>query len=301
MNDGFLFQDEDLNNLVWQNYTKAFNKYRNRPFLGYRKDKNSFNEEPSGDHFHWITYGEVKEIVEKFASGLNYLSIKAKEFVTISTNICYQWIVAEMSLARQNYVIVPIETSLSIPVIRHILRSTQSVAHICNYSLLDKYLDLLHSNFNEQENNNNINNDDNNIEEKINIKNIIIVEEVEFNDYQRNIAKKLSISLYTFNQIISIGEKNKVEENISSPSDLYTLTYTSGSTGIPKAVQFSNYNYNRRMCVAYVASAPLVTICYCSFAHFTVIFFIILIYFIFYYLNYYHRHLYHYGTSPQLL
>ncbi|OMJ21577.1 Fatty acyl-CoA synthetase A [Smittium culicis] len=56
-------------------------------------------------------------------------------------------------------------------------------------------------------------------------------------------AESKNVKLYDFNQIESLGSKNLIKHTKPTPDSIYTLMYTSGTTGNPKGVVSSHRSY----------------------------------------------------------
>mmetsp|Transcript_8967 Transcript_8967/g.8936 ORF Transcript_8967/g.8936 Transcript_8967/m.8936 type:complete len:538 (+) Transcript_8967:363-1976(+) len=75
-------------------------------------------------------------------------------------------------------------------------------------------------------------------------------------DEDRANAREAGITLYDFQDILAHGAKNQAEYNPPSPDDIFTLTYTSGTTGNSKGVITTHLNIVSSMAAAFLVFTP---------------------------------------------
>ncbi len=81
----------------------SFTKYRERPAFGTKR----------GDQWHWATYGELWELVDRCRGGLAELGVRLGDHVAIIANNCLEWPVACYATYGLGGVFVPMyETQL---------------------------------------------------------------------------------------------------------------------------------------------------------------------------------------------
>lgn len=97
-----------------------------------------------------------------------------------------------------------------------------------------------------------------------------------FKSKYQNVQDKIAqlgdrIKVYTFDNILKSGEENHVEAPELSPDTIFTLSYTSGTTGKPKGAMISHKNVisaiTNEGCIVRKEEIQLVTLCYLPQAH----------------------------------
>jgi len=177
--------------------------------------------EKIGGEWKEYKFGEVREIVEKFAAGLASLGIKKDDKVAIQSTNCPRWAFSDYAIASIGAVSVTVYPTLISPQIKYIIDDSDSQYVITqDQSQTDKILKF--------------------IQDSPKLKGIIAMDNTH--DPANNII--------SFDHIIELGEKyikdnkftiEKASKDIK-PNDLLTLIYTSGTTGNPKGVMLSHDN-----------------------------------------------------------
>ncbi len=177
--------------------------------------------EKVGGEWKEYKYGEVQDIVKKFAAGLASLGLMKDDKVAIQSNNCPRWAFSDYAIASIGAVSVTVYPTLIAPQIKYILDDSDAQYVITqDQSQTDKVLEF--------------------IQDSPKLKGIIAMDNTH--DPARNII--------SYDHIIELGEKyiddngftlEKASKNIK-PNDLLTLIYTSGTTGNPKGVMLSHDN-----------------------------------------------------------
>jgi len=183
-------------------------------------DRLAYFEKVGGE---WIEYkfGEVRNIVEKFAAGLASLGLKKDDKVGIQSANCPRWAFSDYAIASIGAVSVTVYPTLIASQIKYIIDDSDTQYVITqDQSQTDKILEF--------------------IQDSPKLKGIIAMDNTH--DPAKNIIG--------FDHMLELGEKyikdNKFTlENASKdikPDDILTLIYTSGTTGNPKGVMLTHDN-----------------------------------------------------------
>jgi long-chain acyl-CoA synthetase len=183
-------------------------------------DRPAYFEKVNGE---WKEYkfGEVRDIVEKFAAGLASLGLGNDDKVGIQSANCPRWAFSDYAIASIGAVSVTVYPTLISSQIKYIIDDSDAQYIITqDQSQTDKVLQF--------------------IQDSPKLKGIIAMDNTH--DPAKNII--------SYNHVIELGEKyikdngftlEKASKDIK-PNDLLTLIYTSGTTGNPKGVMLSHDN-----------------------------------------------------------
>ncbi len=177
--------------------------------------------EKVGGEWKEYKYGEVQDIVKKFAAGLTSLGLIKDDKVAIQAHNCPRWAFSDYAIASIGAVSVTVYPTLIAPQIKYILDDSDAQYVITqDQPQTDKVLEF--------------------IQDSPTLKGIIAMDNTH--DPARNII--------SFDHIIELGEKYIDDNGFTleeaskdiKPDDLLTLIYTSGTTGNPKGVMLSHDN-----------------------------------------------------------
>lgn len=162
------------------------------------------------------TYKEAFNSVKKFASGLKTLGLKKADHIAMFSENSAHWMIADQAILISGMVNAVRGAHTPIQELSYIIKHSDSVALIVENIELARKL------------NNEIKNTD--IKLIIHLSN----ETVSENEFK--------IPIYSFKEILTLGEKEKFEPSQVNKEDLATLIYTSGTTSQPKGVMLTQYN-----------------------------------------------------------
>lgn len=195
-------------------YLKSFKEFSGRPCLGTRQ----------GDEYHWKTYKEISELVLHFGSGLLSKKLcKAEEqggysvrFLAIYAKNSEKWHIGDYASGIFGLSTIPLYDTLGASATEYILQETELKTIFLSNDKINSILDLKANNQSGQ------------------IKNLISFDPVD--DETKGRVRDLGLKLFSFDDIVEYGKSHKVEIEEVDPDSIYTLSYTSGTTGNPKGV-----------------------------------------------------------------
>ena len=170
-----------------------------------------FLRQPFGDRWEVYTWGEAGQMVRKFAAALQSMGLKENAHVGLVSKNCREWIIADLAISMAGYVSVPFFATSTGDQINQVL------------DLGD--VDLL-------------------ITGKI--------EKPVWADMKNGISKDMPvISMFTYNNHATIEgatdwqalmDKHEPMQDVKFPGvqDLWTIIFTSGTTGTPKGVMLTH-------------------------------------------------------------
>ena len=169
--------------------------------------------QPFGDNWEIYTWGEVGQMARKLATGLKSLGLRENAHIGLISKNCREWIIADMAIMMSGYVSVPFFPSLK----------GEELNFLLDYGDVD----------------------------------LIFVGKIEtWQDIKNDIPLELPIIKFPNYKGFSIvdrgeewfeflGKHNPIKNpHIPRLSDLWTIIFTSGTTGNPKGVKLSYYAIN---------------------------------------------------------
>ncbi|PVU98661.1 hypothetical protein BB559_001360 [Furculomyces boomerangus] len=243
---------------IYDVFWKSVREAPNNDFLGYRP----FNEETRKFMpYQFISYKDASIIAENFGAGVVQVKLdrlkrsgatekeieetQARNWpVGIYSANRPEWQIIDKGLCTQSLYSVALYDTLGKTAYEYIVNHSSTTMIVCTLDKIPKIL-LSSSRIPNvktiicidpfTESNYVTNNDPTlTIPSPFNIKSVNIL---------KSWAKQLDIDLYDFNEIQEIGKQSRIPHFPPKPENIYTLLYTSGTTGNPKGVISTHENY----------------------------------------------------------
>jgi len=161
------------------------------------------------------SFSAVFAAIKQFSCGLKALGLKKGNHISFFSENSCRWLIADQAILISGMVDAVRGSGASVPELEYILEQSDSVALIVeNLTLLNKLLPKANQR---------------------NLKCIIHLSKEKFEG-------KSACPVYSFNQVMSIGQDKEFEQTSVNREDLATLIYTSGTTGSPKGVMLTQGN-----------------------------------------------------------
>lgn len=192
-----------------------FSCHSSLPMLGTRKE----------NQFIWKTYKEVEELCRSFGSGLMHLNLCPLEqhdgysarFISVYSINRAEWNIADIGSLFYGIANVPFYDSLSAEGIQYILEQTGIRTAVLSGDKIKKCCEMKRNNQASQL--------------------LTIISMDELSAETRTDCLSSGLQVFDFSEIISIGREHpQPVPPPAQPLDLYSLSYTSGTTGNPKGV-----------------------------------------------------------------
>lgn len=257
----------------------AEHTYSDRECIGWRSEL----EDGSFGPYEWQTYSEVITRQRNFGAGLFFIlmnnpfktdspaHLKIDDHLTQSNDNSFvvsifshnrpEWLIADMACVNYSITNTALYDSLGPEASKYILELTESPVVVCTKSKLQQVIQLKKRY----------------PDELSNLIAVVCMDPLDLantksDDYQTLLlAKECNISLFDFKQVEKLGKIYPVHDIPSTPDTIYTISFTSGTTGAnPKGVVLTNRNAvsGTTFCISNMSENKRMTMyCFLPLAH----------------------------------
>lgn len=166
--------------------------------------------QPFGDQWESYTWGEVGQLARKVASGLLALDLPSKSNIALVSKNCREWVISDLAITMAGHISVPLYPTLTAHQIKEVLEIGDVAA------IFIGKLDTWES-----------------MKEGVPLD----IPTIRFPHYKGCSIVQQGIG---WNEFIDVDPMK--ENNIPDLDDVWTIVFTSGTTGTPKGVMLSHRN-----------------------------------------------------------
>ena len=173
----------------------------------------------------WETYEQTIQRAEGIGSGLRHLGLNPKDAIGLFSINRPEWIRAEQASFMHNFITVPLYDTLGKEAVKYIVTQTEMKLIVASNDKLKLLLGMY--------------------EDIKSVTTIVTMEKMAEEDPMRKEAEEKGIKLLFIDDVEKMGKEKPVEKSLPGLEDIYTICYTSGTTGLPSRV-FQSLHLNSR-------------------------------------------------------
>ncbi|UKJ87971.2 long-chain-fatty-acid--CoA ligase 5 [Theileria orientalis] len=210
----------------WDVFQRGLSLSENSPCIGKRTVKGGV----LGD-FEFLTYREVEKMVKDVGSGLLHLNkfkeVTLKEFNNAKIKMLGiysvntpEWLMCEQVCNAFGLTLVPLYDTLGEQSTEYIINTTELSVVVCDNKCAFKLMNLMPR-----------------LKTSLSLVVVIGVDNVDPELNYKNVL------FMTWSEVVQCGRNNPKEFTPAKPTDVNTISYTSGVSGVPKGVIVSQYQH----------------------------------------------------------
>ncbi|XP_048590128.1 long-chain-fatty-acid--CoA ligase 6 isoform X2 [Nematostella vectensis] len=204
-------------NSVYDAFLHGLKISKDSPCLGWRL--------PSNGEYAWITYNEVHGRAYSVGCGLVCLGCQPSQatHLGILAPNSVEWFLTDLGCQMFSMITVPIYDSHGYAACTHIIKQAGLQSIVCHSSKVSFLLSALN-------------------QYDVGIIRSLVTVGVPISSSDRSAAARLRIKVISFEDLEKLGETNPIQKKPPKSDDLYTVCYTSGTTGTPKGAMLTHDN-----------------------------------------------------------
>ncbi|XP_078436220.1 long chain acyl-CoA synthetase 6, peroxisomal-like isoform X2 [Wolffia australiana] len=209
------FSDHPEISTVHENFVHGVESFRDYKYLGSR-----IREDGTVGEYRWMTYGEASTARTAIGSGLVYHGIPQGASVGLYFINRPEWLIVDHACSAYSFISVPLYDTLGPDAVSFIVNHAEVQAIFCLPQTLDIILSFLSQ-----------------------IPSVRLIVVIDGQDEKiPSLPVAAGVKIVSYSRLLEQGRRNIHPFIPPKPDDVYTICYTSGTTGTPKGVVLTHKN-----------------------------------------------------------